>query len=93
MLATDAIPYFSKDVITRPDSDGVLIFQVRTDEMHFVSENASALLALCNGSRTISEIEELVAEFQPEAAKIKLKNYVEQFLESLVERRILEIWS
>lgn len=93
MLATDAILYLSKDVITRPDSNGVLIFQVRTDEMHFVSENASALLALCNGSRTISEIEEVVAEFQPEATKTKLKSYVEQFVESLVERRILEIWS
>lgn len=93
MLATDAIPFLSKDVITRSDSNGILIFQVRTDEMHFISENASALLTLCNGSRTISEIEDLIVKLQPAAAETDLKSGVKNFLESLVERRVLEIWS
>lgn len=93
MLATDAIPFLSKDVITRPDTSGILIFQVRTDEMHFISENAFALLALCNGSRTISEIEELIINQQPESAAEKIKAGVDKFLESLIERRVLELWS
>lgn len=93
MMTDYSIPILSKDVITRPDANGVLIFQVRTDEMHFITENAAALLSLCSGSRTISEIEEIVAENQPEKFKTKTKRGVENFLESLVERKVLEIWS
>jgi hypothetical protein len=93
MLADYSIPVLSKDVITRRDSNGVLIFQVRTDEMHFISENAFALLTLCNGSRTISEIEKLVFKDQPKSIKTKSRERVENFLESLVERRVLEVWS
>lgn len=93
MITDYSIPILSKDVITRPDTNGVLIFQVRTDEMHFISENAFALLSLCNGSRTISEIEEIAIENQPEQVKTKTKRGVEIFLESLVERKVLEIWS
>lgn len=93
MLDTNSIPLLSKDVITRRDSNGVLLFQVRTDEMHFLSENAFALLKLCDGSRTLSEIEEVFFEFQPESAMIGAKTDIEGFLESLVIRRVLEVWS
>jgi hypothetical protein len=92
MLNDNSIPILSKDVITRRDSNGVLIFQVRTDEMHFLSENAFALLTFCNGSRTIREIEKLVAGYQPEPSKPTSKNHVVNFLESLIDRRVLEIW-
>ena len=93
MITDYSIPILSKDVITRPDANGVLIFQVRTDEIHFITENAFALLSLCNGNRTISEIEEIATENQPEQVKTKTRRGVENFLESLVERRVLEIWS
>ena len=90
-LNSETIPLRSKDVVTRNDSRGMLLFQVRTDEMHFVSDSAFALFSLCDGSRTVGEIEELLAAGQPEMASLDARQAVEQFIESLAQRSVVEL--
>lgn len=90
-LNSETIPLRSKDVVTRNDSRGMLLFQVRTDEMHFVSDGAFALFALCDGSRTVGEIEELLAARQPEMAAPDARQRIEQFIESLAQRQVVEL--
>lgn len=90
-LVSEMIPLRSKDVVTRNDSRGMLLFQVRTDEMHFVSDSAFALFSLCDGSRTVGEIEELLAARQPEMASSDARQRVEQFIESLAQRSVIEL--
>lgn len=92
MLAPDIVPVHSKNVVTRKDSGGMLLFQVRTDEMHFISHSAYLLFALCNGSRTIAEIEELLAHQQPELATPEARKKIEGFINSLAERQVVELW-
>jgi Coenzyme PQQ synthesis protein D (PqqD) len=87
----EIIPLRSKDVVTRNDSGGVLLFQVRTDEMHFISDSAFALFALCDGSRTVGDIVELLAEAQPEMASGEARERVGQFIESLADRHVVEL--
>ena len=90
-LSSETIPLRSKDVVTRNDSQGMLLFQVRTDEMHFVSNSGFALFSLCDGSRTVGEIEELLATRQPEMASSDARRSVGQFIESLAQRSIIEL--
>lgn len=92
MLAPETLPLRSRDVVTRTDSGGVLLFQVRTDEMHFISDSAFALLALCDGSRTVEQIEELLARTKPELATPEARERIEQLIESLAERNVVELW-
>jgi hypothetical protein len=92
MLGPDTIPVHSRDVVTRKDSEGTLLFQVRTDEMYFLSEDAFALYGLCDGSRTVAEIERLLARARPDLPEPKLRRLVEQFLESLADRNVVELW-
>jgi len=92
MLTPETVPIRSADVVTRRDEGGVLLFQVRTDEMHFVSDDAFALLSLCDGSRTVAEIEELLARSRPELDAPAARASVEQFFESLAGRNVLELW-
>jgi hypothetical protein len=92
MLAPDTIPLPCKEVVSRVEPGGALLFQVRTDEMFFVSPGAFSLFSLCDGSRTIAEIHALLAHYQPELASQAGHEQVERFLESLAERRLVELW-
>lgn len=92
-ITSDTIPLRSKDVVTRKDAQGILLFQVRTDEMHFISNNAFALLSLCDGSRTVEEIQEFVAANQPAMASTDGRALIAQFIESLAQRNIIELVS
>ena len=92
MLDPETLPIHSRDVVARKDSDGMLLFQVRTDEMHFISKDAFTLFSLCDGSRTVIEIEELLECSRSELATLGLRAQIEQFIERLAERNIVELW-
>ena len=53
MLAPDTIPLSCKEVVSRVEPEGVLLFQVRTDEMFFVSQGAFSLFLLCRGDSRV----------------------------------------
>lgn len=88
MLTTDTLPIPSRDVVTRGESGGVLLFQVRTDEMYFATPSAFALFSLCDGTRTVGEIEREVGALRPDG-----RRRVERFLAALAERSLIELWS
>lgn len=93
MLTADAVPFPCKDVVSRMEPSGVLLFQVRTDEMYFASKSAYALFALCDGTRTVGEIGDAAAgpATSPEAAADRER--VERLLMALADRRLIELWS
>jgi len=92
MISRHAIPLISRDVVHRNDPKGVLLFQVRTDEIHFLDRNAYSLFQLCDGSRTISEIEELlVGDTKSESNRDPIQRF-ERFLNDLAERDLIEVW-
>jgi hypothetical protein len=90
-ITSDTIPLRSKDVVTRRDTQGILLFQVRTDEMHFITNNAFVLFSLCDGSRTVEEIQDVVASNQPDLASPDGRTQIAQFIESLAQRNIIEL--
>jgi hypothetical protein len=90
-IGPQTIPLRSKDVVTRKDSQGVLLFQVRTDEMHFISESAFALFSLCDGSRTVGEIQQFVAAQQREMASPDGCPPIAEFIASLAQRNVIEL--
>jgi catechol 2,3-dioxygenase-like lactoylglutathione lyase family enzyme len=92
MLYPETIPIHSKDVVTRKDSTGRLLFQVRTDEMHFISEDAFTLFSLCDGSRTIAQIEAILIPAQPGLAPHEVRAKIEQFIESRDLERSLKFY-
>jgi len=93
MIATDALLTLSKDVIVRRDAFGVLLFQVRTDEMYFVPHAAAALLRLVDGSRTLVEIGEAALNLEAEADRAALLPAIESLFSSLAERQVVEVWA
>ena len=93
MIAPDALLTLSKDVITRRDPAGLLLFQVRTDEMYFVPHAAAALLKLVDGSRTLAEIGDAVMDLEPVADRPVLISTIASFFSSLAERPVVEVWS
>lgn len=92
MITSETVPVRSKNVVTRKDADGVLLFQVLTDEMYFVPEAGYALLSLCDGSRTLAEIEELLARRQPELGTTEAREMITRFINDLTARHVLELW-
>jgi hypothetical protein len=88
MLTADTLPVACRDVVTRSEPGGVLLFQVRTDEMFFATRSAFALFSLCDGTRTVSEIER-----ELEAHDAERRARVERFLTVLAERSLIELWS
>lgn len=92
MLTLDTIPILSKDVLTRTDSGGVLLFQFRTDEMHYISKDADAIFRLCNGARTMGELMDLLAECRSDLSSPEGREQVERFIEDLASRSVVELW-
>ena len=88
--AVDTIPILSRDVIKREDANGVLLFQVYSDEMYFVSFPAYDLfVSQCDGSSTLENIvKNMGEEFQTKDGE----NKVEYFIEELLNRKIIQLW-
>jgi hypothetical protein len=84
VIAVESVPILSKDVVIRREADGAILFQVHTDEMHFISTAALGVIQLCDGSRTVSQIGELVPNAVGEA--------LHDFIDNLQRRAVLEIW-
>ena len=93
MITADALLTRSKDVILRRDPSGLLLFQVRTDEMYFVPHAAAALLELVDGSRTLEEIEEEALRLDPTTDRETFVPAMTSLFSSLAERQLIEVWS
>lgn len=92
MATVDALPVPCKDVVVRREPDGVLLFQVETDEMYFVPDGAFALFQLCDGTSTVGQIARLVASYRPEFASAEGEASVARFMDALADRHLIELW-
>ena len=68
--------------VVREQHDEYLVYNSRTDELHLISPQARYMYLLCDGLRTVSEIQTLLGAGTGEA--------VTGFLNKLVERGVLE---
>jgi hypothetical protein len=92
MLSGTEIPMRAAGVIVRTEPQGMLLFQGQTDQMYFTSPAGYALFSLCDGTRTVGEIEEIVCARDAGPWTVQARTSLGQFLEDLAERRLIELW-
>lgn len=92
MKDLNAIPVLSEHVMTRKDSNGMLLFEIPTDEMYFVTDDGFFLISLCNGSQTLGEIISGLNELQPESGSDALKTELLGFYSELEKRKLIHFW-
>ena len=84
----NSIPLLSSDVITRKDKNGILLFQVHSDEMYFVSFAAyEHIISKCDGSKTIDEIINDI-----DLTNMTDDNSIHTFFRELESRQIIVLW-
>jgi hypothetical protein len=75
--------------VARPQKDGHLLYSSRSDEMHLVPPTGAFAFQLCDGLRTIGEIEaELTVPLGGDRRMVG--EALREFFEALVSRGLLE---
>jgi hypothetical protein len=90
MLPGDAVLQPSVMCTARPQKGGYLFYHYRTDELHLVPPVGYYIYQLCDGLRSVDEIEHLFTRDSEPAPNCE-ERPVRSFLEKLVTRGILEI--
>jgi hypothetical protein len=80
----------SERCVMRPQEEQYLFYHSRTDELHLVSPSGFYLVHLCNGLRTVAEIEALLAEALSDD-RHSVAQKVRPFLQGMVTRGVLEV--
>lgn len=88
--ARNPIPQSTNSCVIRRQKEGYLFYNSRTDELHLMPSTGFLVYQLCDGLRTTSEIEQWLAEAIP-SNRQAIREPVQQFLEALVARGILEM--
>lgn len=91
-MDTNALPVVNRDVIHRPERNGVLLFQVRTDEMHYISPDAYRLFQLCDGTHTLDQIITHVDRSRGREATAEERDGIVHFFDELAQRSLVEVW-
>ena len=89
----EAVPLIARTVAARRDGDGVLLFEIDSDEMYFVTPTVHAILKLCDGSRTVADLEGAVAEQLGRALAPAERQGVVDCITQLEARQLVELWS
>lgn len=88
-LTPDTILQPTEWSVARPQKDGYLLYNSRTDEMHLVPPAGALAVQLCDGLRTIAEIEtELLAPLGGDRQVVNTA--LAGFFDMLLARGILE---
>lgn len=75
-------PRLNPSVLVCPGDDGLLAYDPVSDRVHRLNPVASLICELCDGLRTLDEIERLVAPVLPEGEGEQVRRFVEQGLEA-----------
>ncbi|MBS0448011.1 MAG: PqqD family peptide modification chaperone [Proteobacteria bacterium] len=75
--------------VVRPQQEGYLFYNARTDELHLVPEAGFLIYQLCDGLRTVDEIEQWLAQASSEP-RPATSEALGRFLDALVARGIVE---
>lgn len=91
-MDNNVLPVANGDVIQRRERDGVLLFQVHTDEMFYISPDAFRLFRMCDGTRTVGEIVEHVEAVRGQEVTNDEKDGIVHFFNELARRSLVELW-
>ena len=89
-LLPDSVLIPSKACVVREQGEGWLFYNSRTDELHLVPPTGVVTYQLCDGLKTVGEINQILSEclgLNPETVQGRLYD----FLGQLVSRGILEV--
>lgn len=80
-LADDSIVFAAPRVIARPESAGVLLFHVVSDEIYYVSRAGFELFARCRGGPRVKDLEAFAG-----------RGDVRPYLQQLLDRGLIVVW-
>jgi hypothetical protein len=87
--ARDMIPQPAGCCVIRRQKDGYLFYNSETDELHIVPSIGYFIYQLCDGLRTVGEIEQWIEEAIPHQRDLA-RDAVGRFLDALIARGVLE---
>ncbi len=76
--------------VVRKQEDSYLVYNSKTDELHLIPPLGFYIYQLCDGLRTVSEIRQLLG-IGIDTNPTSVKNTLDDFIDQLVQRGILEI--
>jgi Coenzyme PQQ synthesis protein D (PqqD) len=74
----------------REQEDRYLVYNPQTDELHLIPPTGFYTYALCDGARTVGEVQAVLADQIP-ADRARLQSCLHRFLADLIARGILEV--
>jgi len=86
----NSIPLISKNIAFREDENGILIFQIDTDEMYFISHAVFPLIELCNGANSCQDILDILRKNENSTPDIINNSFV-MFVKNLLSREIISL--
>lgn len=89
VLSSDTVLQPSGLCVARPQKDSYLFYHYRTDELHLVPPVGYYVYRLCDGLRSVGEIERLLTNGAGSGGDAAAA--VRDFLEQLLVREILEV--
>jgi hypothetical protein len=91
VLSPQSVPIASPGCVVRELAEGgYLFYSPATDELHLVPWTGHYIFQLCDGLRSLAEIEQLVEDAFGEDRN-RVHTAIATFVEGLVERRLLVI--
>jgi len=80
----------SSACVVRPQDSHYLFYNVRTDELHLLSPSAFYVVQLCDGLRSVGDIEALLASGLGHDLEL-VRAHTRPFLENMLSRGVLEL--
>lgn len=93
MITQESIPLRASQTTIRQDPNGVLLFQMATDQMYLAGPAAGAVFDLCDGTRSVRAIVAVLLEHNPAWNRAEAVGQVASLLDALRCRGLIELWS
>jgi hypothetical protein len=91
MIDLEAVPLVAEDVVIRADPAGYMLFHIRTDEMYLAGDAGHMAFSLCDGTRTVREIAEVMVAANPDWGA-GARDAIVRLLGDFAERKLVELW-
>ncbi|MCB1764502.1 MAG: PqqD family protein [Candidatus Competibacteraceae bacterium] len=89
-LSDSARPLATRWCVARPQKEQYLLYNSRTDEMHLVPVTGYYVYQLCDGLRSVAELEEELSQALG-TSREEVQPVLRRFLSELLDRGVLEL--